>query len=107
MKRPQFSLRTLFIAMTVCGSVAGWFVYQLNWIRQRHKFLDSPELHLKGVVQLAHDEDDPTFRYPWTLKLFGETPIVWLLGVEPDYVEQAKSLFPEATINPDIDMSKL
>jgi hypothetical protein len=104
MKRPQFSLRTLFIAITIFGAVSGWFVCQLNWMRQRHKFLNSPPLHLKGVVELGAD---PTFHYPWTLKLFGETPIVWLLGVEPDYVEQAKSLFPEATINPDVDMSTL
>jgi hypothetical protein len=33
---PRFSLRTLFVVVTVLGC---WLGYQLNWIRQRHDFL--------------------------------------------------------------------
>jgi hypothetical protein len=93
----RFSLRGLLALVTIAGVFAGWVAHQLNWIRQRHEFIDSPTPHVQGVIQLG---SDPTFHYPWVLKLFGETPIVDLLGVEANYIEQAKSLFPEATINP-------
>jgi hypothetical protein len=36
-RRLRFSLRTLFVVVTV-GCV--WIGYSLNWIRQRHEFLD-------------------------------------------------------------------
>ena len=33
----RFSLRTLFVVLTVlCFVLGGWVAYQLNWISQRH-----------------------------------------------------------------------
>ena len=56
----RFSLRTLFLLVTVVGLLAGWVVYQLDWIRQRHETLQRAS-HLGG----------PT-RAPGLLWLFGE-----------------------------------
>ena len=39
MKLPRFSLRTLFVLITLISIPLGWVAYQLNWIRQRHEFL--------------------------------------------------------------------
>jgi len=33
----RWSLRTMFVVVTVCG----WIGYQLNWIRQRHEFIEA------------------------------------------------------------------
>ena len=36
----RFSLRTLFVAMTLLG---GWLGYELNWLRERHAMLAARE----------------------------------------------------------------
>jgi hypothetical protein len=93
----RFSLRTLFVMVTIIGVAAGWAGYQLNWIRQRHAFISNSPPKIVGLVA---GRNDPTFKSPWTLNLFGEEPIRKLLGVQEQYVSEAKALFPEATINP-------
>ena len=32
----RFSLRTLFVVVTIACVFAGWIAYQLDWIRERH-----------------------------------------------------------------------
>ena len=41
--RPRFSLRTLFVLVTIAGVCAGWVAYQLNWIRAREAALKSAD----------------------------------------------------------------
>jgi len=100
--RVRYSLRTLFIVVTVAAIVAGGFVWrQLEWIRLRHEFLNA---HNDAVR--AAQLDTPYVKYPnapYPLGLFGEAPRRILL-VLPQYVEEAKRLFPEAQV---IDKSSL
>ena len=35
----RFSLRTLFVVVTIVCVLAGWLTYSLNWISQRHAFI--------------------------------------------------------------------
>ena len=35
----RFSLRTLFVLVTITSVTAWWWTRQLNWVRERHKFL--------------------------------------------------------------------
>ncbi len=44
-RRLRFSLRTLFVVVTVAACIVGWTAYQLNWIRQRHEELDKHNPH--------------------------------------------------------------
>ena len=37
MRLRRFSLRTLFVLVTIIALPLGWVDYQLKWIRQRHE----------------------------------------------------------------------
>ena len=50
-RRFRFSLRTLFVVVTLVGC---WLGYQLNWIRQRHDML--PRF---GHAQRSWNSSDP------------------------------------------------
>jgi hypothetical protein len=84
----QFSLRTLFIVLTLVGI---WLGYHVNWIRQRHRFYQ--ELWWKDD-NLGFFDPKP---FPWSLRLLGESPKLFLV-VPKQLVPEAESLFPEATI---------
>ena len=87
MLRPRFSLRTLFVLVTIICICAGWVAYQLNWIRQRHEFLQ------------AHDISDLCFNpqpAPWHLRIFGELGYEHqAFMVQGEHLQQAVKLFPE------------
>ena len=36
----SFSLRTLFVVVTIAAIAGGWVMYQVSWIRQRRTMLD-------------------------------------------------------------------
>ena len=63
----SFSLRTLFVVVTIIGVGAGWVAYQLNWIRERHRLIE-----LYGKVSLAWRSDLQPPEIPFSLRLFGE-----------------------------------
>ena len=67
MKRPRFSLRTLFVLVAIAGVPMAWGAYQLNWIRQRHEFIS----HFGAVSGYSPTTVDPQAA-PWPLSLFGE-----------------------------------
>ena len=81
-----FSLRTMFVVVTVFGSAAGfgnWINNQRNWIRQRHEFLEkglkeSMTLIDEGrsLIDLNRLPGDGGFRLaPGVLWLLGERGI--------------------------------
>jgi hypothetical protein len=88
----RFKLRTLFVIIALLSVPMTWVAYQLNWIRERHKFLASIEYH----VEPGYVYDPPKGDVPWTLKLFGEQPAVGLIRIEASQLEYAERLFPEA-----------
>jgi hypothetical protein len=67
-----------------------WITYQLNWIRERHQFFWRYQYN--GLPMR-----EGSGKTPWPLRLFGETPQRYLL-VEPEQMEKAKELFPEASV---------
>src|SRR4029078_4971425 len=88
MLRPRFSLRTLFVLVTIIGIGAGWVTHQLNWIRQRHAFIQAYELGL-----LCYSPPIPP---PWHLRLFGEQGYEHQgLLIKEGYLNEARNLFPE------------
>ena len=89
--RPRFSLRTLFVLVAIVSVPLGWMAYQLNWIRQRHEFLDGRE------VQSFMDIMTLPAPLPWSLRFFGE-PAHGFVVVAPEYVQEAARLFPAARI---------
>jgi hypothetical protein len=84
MKLPRFTLRTLFITITLLSFPIGWVTYQLNWKRQRRNFV--LEHQCEGIGSSA----------PWPQNLLGEKGAVYLENVPYELVEEARRLFPEA-----------
>jgi hypothetical protein len=93
MRLPRFSLRTLFIAVTLLSLPIGWVAYQLDWKQQRYNFLLK---HRAGALNMF-----TTSKPPWSLRLFGVGAADYVVNVPEEYVEEARRLFPEARkINP-------
>jgi hypothetical protein len=99
----RFSLRTLFVVVTVFGC---WLGYELNWIRQRHEaiyWLEASSDSWYAPSQTgAKVQADP----PWSLRLFGERAIVGIgmdrqqfTGLVPYSPTELKRLFPEARVD--------
>ena len=101
----QWSLRTLFVVVTVFGC---WLGYEMNWIRQRHAALASGKA----------SGDDPfgkpyTAEPPGLLWLFGEPGYPQLvlrispladgqfepIGADAAELERLKGIFPESVID--------
>ena len=92
----KFSLRTLFALVTI---MCVWLVYQLHWIRERHKALE--ELQQSNVF---FDTHKPA---PWSIRLIERG--VPSIAVDADVARNAqkvgrlKRLFPETTLCTPID----
>jgi hypothetical protein len=109
----QFSLRAMFVLVTL---VAAFLAYQLNWIRQRHRFLVFVDCNnhnqvLGEWIRPKTPANSKTLRAPRLLWLFGEPYqsqiVVSIDNADPaaagedaqERMQTAKRLFPEATIN--------
>jgi hypothetical protein len=99
--RARFSLRTLFVAVTLCAIFLGW---QMRWIKQRREYLKEHP----GAYREPDTTDKPATA-PMLLWLWGE-PAQTRLSVElpgskdrklfnpgPE-AEEIRKLFPEAII---------
>ena len=90
----RFSLRTLFVVVTVFGVFFGWVVYQLNWIRERH---DARVRWDFSYSEAGHPNRTPP---PWSLRLFGEKQfladfVVLQIPENDPIFRHIQKLFPE------------
>jgi hypothetical protein len=94
----RFRLRTLFVLVSIASVPLGWVAYQLNWIRQRHRFL---QRHQQPDYELLVTDDEArarTDRFPWPLRLFGEQE-KWAVHAPANEADEAAKLFPEADVD--------
>ena len=96
MKLPRFSLRTLFVLITLISIPLGWVAYQLNWIRQRRAFVEEFQSY-NGLPFIRVDPRYPPPECPWSISLFGESPRDDI-RVPKQYADEARRLFPEALV---------
>jgi hypothetical protein len=98
----RFSLRTLFVVVTIAAIVAGYCGWALNWVREREQFLDEHKILINmsfdsGPEQGVADQGGDAPRW---LRRFGEEGFRELLiweGTDADLAE-ARALFPEAIV---------
>jgi hypothetical protein len=93
----RFSLRTLFVVVTLFGC---WLGYNLNWIRARRNVLDSGEA---GLVDWGPYSARNNHSPPWPLGWFGEqSPRTAGLVLTPSASDadlaRVQSLFPEMRV---------
>ena len=101
----RFSLRTMFVLVTV---VSVWLGWQVKWIRDRREFLKG-----EAVIFVAHDmsyQRDGSCAPPWPLGLFGEVGQsefrLFINSLDHNHLtaedlaaaEKARRLFPECDI---------
>ena len=84
----RFSIRTLFLVLTVFGI---WLGVQVKWIKDRRDFL-------RGNVRFSAPG---TALAPWAIRVLGEPGYaqVWIGPYDPDVDQsqaKARKLFPEA-----------
>ena len=90
--RLRFSLRTLFVVLTV---LCIWLGYSLNWIKERRELIGYPypsnDTAGPGAVQP---------RAPGLLWILGERGVAVLLinADDKEFESRARRLFPEAEI---------
>ncbi len=114
-----FSLRTLFLMVTVFGLLSGWLAYHVRWIQQRHELLGrhNPGVSFGHVRQRFenpwgdHEYPGEIVEPPGALWLFGEPGMAhiqisfhpWAPGPlnesELEVVRRANRLFPESQID--------
>ena len=88
----RFSLRMMFVLVAVASVPMCWVGYQLNWIRQRHRFLREHRQFDYNEMRMWGDD-----RFPWSLRLFGERE-KWVVFAPANETDEAAKLFPEARV---------
>src|SRR5262245_56224342 len=98
MKLPRFSLRTLFLVVTVAAVLSAWFVYHWRWMQQReeartwitvhHGYLSIRDSLFVdgGVVGLTRADIDrlkSNRQAPWGLRLLGEKSVSYVALPSP------------------------
>jgi hypothetical protein len=97
----QFSLRTMFVLVTLACIVLAWVGYSLHWIRQRDDILRQQPIML-------NIDPFPRIPAPAGLWLFGEegvAQVYWRRGSSPP-TDEVQRLFPEAEVT-EVEASNL
>ena len=95
----RFSLRTLFVLVTVVALLAGWVAWSLNWVHQRQDALRTDGIY--GNPNVHHSIYDKPHS-PYGLWVFGETGQSTVIAnswmIPKDRIEVLRHLFPEANV---------
>ncbi len=95
-RRFRFSLRAMFVMVTLAALAMGWAVWSLDWIRQRREF----GRKLEQGTRAEFIDYDRTVGAPALLWFFGEGGVRWVYipnASESDLAE-GRRLFPEAEV---------
>jgi hypothetical protein len=91
----RFSLRTLFLVVTVVGC---WLGYYLNWARERHEILSTGTAREAGGLWATGVYTSyPLGDLPLVLRLFRERRLR-RVGTSQANLDRVRKLFPEAEV---------
>ena len=86
----RFSLRSMFVVVTVLAVIAAFVAYNLNWIRQRHEMTFAGRITSPGYFVVGSDEGNA----PGMLWVFGERGYDRMRVAFRDYPDE-ENLTPE------------
>lgn len=94
----RFSLRTLFVVLTVAACCLGWIVNQLIWLNARRAAI--AEIRHPGDWYKYADSELPETRSPWQIRLMGGGAIVKIIAPNrtESELKRLRGLFPEAEV---------
>jgi len=108
----RFSMRTVFVLLTVLGIFFSWLAIQIQWMRDRHEAIEWLRGHSAQTVNLA----GPSCPAPWSLRILGERGVSWIviegLNFPSDRERERRGhelqrLFPEAEVHYDLNDIRL
>jgi hypothetical protein len=88
----RFKLYALLAIVLIACIPIGLVSYELNWMHARHSFLRLPLVHVNSYTFGSLGPP------PWPLNLFGERGVYQLMA-PTSMMQQARELFPEATVD--------
>ena len=91
---PRFSLRTLFVVVTMFAALAGWLCNEWRIVQHRKAILE--EIHAHYGVPCTEEPPQP---YSAIRRLFGDEPFVEIAlvpGTNDDLLARVQTAFPEA-----------
>ncbi len=94
----QFGLRTLLIGVALLAIPCAYVGWQVRIVRAREAWMKSHVRMLYGeAYPLGMTPNDPNGQLPMFRRWLGDEAVFWM-HVSPAEKEQAKELFPEATL---------
>jgi len=96
---PQVTLKGCFVLVTLAGVFLGWLGFQIKWMRDRHKALESGSVQRHNFMGFY-----PTPYPPSLLRAFGERSI-WAFDLKvaasatDDELHRIRALFPEFSVD--------
>ena len=86
----RFSMRTMFVVITLFSVLVIWIGGAALLVHQRHEFLSE-----SGDLMFYDDDHSTQVEIPLVRRWLGDRAVYWIQDGGPD-IERAKQLFPEA-----------
>jgi hypothetical protein len=111
---PRFTLRTLFVEVTVLGVALAWANWNVRQIRERERLFHAIDVSPNNPTKLLRrfkDARSQSNGIPWAWSLFGAKPTRWGLFLPSDRftdndLAHYREMFPEAiVVRADVDRS--
>ena len=92
----SFSLRTLFVVVTVVGGALGWLGWNLRIVRARQEMLNLVDEHGQFSLLVIFDTD--LKKIPWIRRRMGDQSVSVIATRDSNPIQRhrLKKLFPEA-----------
>src|SRR5690349_6033408 len=98
----QFSLRTLFLAVTVVAAWLAWSLYRVHQRDATYRFLGATGYASSFYLPNSSETTAPWRSLPITWRILGAKPTVWISLSKQRFTEEDRariqSLFPEASV---------
>ncbi len=99
---PRFTLRTLFVVVTVIGVAAGWLAFNLRQVHNREAILARLGRKVTHGVSAELIPGPSSRSMPFTWRLLGAKPMAVILfnheGMTETECHEVEQAFPEAEV---------
>jgi len=108
--RPRFSLRTLFVLVTIIAIGLGWLEHERRIVTQRGQLIDEINKTYPSGIMFSSKDTPEADETTWLRKQLGDFSyglIILPEDASDDLVQRTKSLFPNSYQKQDQRLHKL